>query len=264
MRWKTKAAIQNFISKLPLSASYALYYWVQRYFGGLKKPINPISRFRAGVNTWLQLNETGFEPVGKVFLEVGTGRIPLAPIAYWIMGAQGTITIDLNPYMKMELLKESIEYASLHEDELTDMFGRLIHGDRLHQLIQLFWTDSSFLHSILKYCGITYIAPGDASNTGLADRSVDVHTSYNVFEYIPKNILKSILNEANRILKDKGISIHRIDYSDHFSHSDKNISAINFLQFDELDWDKYAGNAYMYMNRLRHDDFLYLFESSGY
>lgn len=53
--------------------------------------------------------------------------------------------------------------------------------------------------------------------------------------------------------------VHKIDYSDHFSHSDKSISPINFLQFTDSEWHKIAGNRYMYMNRLRHDDFIHLF-----
>ena len=47
------------------------------------------------------------------------------------------------------------------------------------------------------------------------------------------------------------------------NNSDKKISAINFLQYSDDQWHLYAGNRYMYMNRLRHDDFLRLFESSG-
>ena len=58
--------------------------------------------------------------------------------------------------------------------------------------------------------------------------------------------------------------VYRVDYSDHFSHSDSSISAINFLQFSELKWDMLAGNRYMYMNRLRHDDFLDLFRQWGH
>jgi hypothetical protein len=42
------------------------------------------------------------------------------------------------------------------------------------------------------------------------------------------------------------------------------ISAINFLSYSDKKWDSYAGNKYMYMNRLRHDDFLTLFHSMGW
>jgi hypothetical protein len=55
-----------------------------------------------------------------------------------------------------------------------------------------------------------------------------------------------------------------IDYSDHFSHADESISAINFLQYSDTEWSGYADNRYMYMNRLRHDDLIRLFESSGH
>ena len=42
------------------------------------------------------------------------------------------------------------------------------------------------------------------------------------------------------------------------------IYPINFLQYSDAKWDRYADNRYMYMNRLRHDDFLALFHSSGH
>src|SRR5262249_40313996 len=53
-------------------------------------------------------------------------------------------------------------------------------------------------------------------------------------------------------------------YSDHFSHSDPSISAVNFLQYSDDEWQRYAGNRFMYMNRLRHDDVLALFEEVGH
>ena len=72
------------------------------------------------------------------------------------------------------------------------------------------------------------------------------------------------MKEGNRIISDNGLFINRIDYGDHFSYSDNNISVINFLQYSDLEWDKYAGNRYMYMNRLRHDDYLAIFETVGH
>ena len=63
-------------------------------------------------------------------------------------------------------------------------------------------------------------------------------------------------------MKDGGLFLHRIDHTDHFSHSDSRIPAMNFLQFSEKDWQRIAGNRFMYMNRLRVDDFRSLFEQS--
>jgi hypothetical protein len=112
-------------------------------------------------------------------------------------------------------------------------------------------------------CHITYIAPGDAANTGLPEKHVDFQVSYEVFEHIPRDVLVEILKEGDRIIKDDGLLVNYIDYSDHFSHSDNDISAINFLKYSDDEWAKYADNRYMYMNRLRHDDFLSLFDSVG-
>lgn len=262
MHWKLKAKIQNAVSLLPSSASYAAYYWIQRNFGGLKRA-NPISRLTAAIETWKRIQRQGYTPSGKVFLEVGTGRVPIVPLAYWLMGAEKTITIDLNPYLKAELISECLQYTFENEEEILSLFGSLLDKRRFDEVLA-FSRDSHFSASaFLDLCRVDYVAPGDAADTCLPDRSIDFHTSYTVFEHIPLEVLRQILEEGNRIIKNDGLFIHRIDYSDHFSHSDKSISAINFLQYADLEWKRYADNRYMYMNRLRHDDFISLFESVG-
>lgn len=263
MRWKTKAKIQNAVSRIPSSMSYGLYYWLQRNFGGLRK-VNPERKFRAGVETWKVIQDAGQDPAGKEFLEIGTGRVPNIPIAYWLMGAAGTTTIDLNPYMKAELTREVLGYMAENAAKIEEIFGPLLRRDRFEELLRFRERPTFSLADLLALCKIHYIAPGDAAKTGLEDSSIDFHTSRAVFEHIPPEILKEILQEGNRIVRPDGMFVHRIDYSDHFSHSDKSISVVNFLQFSDDEWDKLAGNRYMYMNRLRHDDFLSIFQSSGH
>ena len=265
MNWKIKSKIQNAISLLPSSASYEAYYFIQRKFGKLRK-INPLNQLNAGIETWKRIVELGYDPTGKVFFEVGTGRCPIVPIAYWLMGAKSIITIDLNPYVKKELLIDCLQYVADHYEEIEKLFGSYLIKERLDALIRYYkliryCTTSFFMASFFDFCQIKYLAPIDAAITGLKSQSIDFHTSFNVFEHIPSEILKNILEEGKRIISKNGMFIHRIDYSDHFSHSDKTISAINFLQYSDLEWNRYAGNRYMYMNRMRHDDFLNLFQS---
>jgi len=263
MHWKIKSAIQNFISLLPTEISYSTYYWIQRHFGGLRE-INPTSRLMAGIETWKRILKYGYDPLNKIFFEVGTGRIPLVPLSYWLMGAKQIITVDLNPYMKEELVKESIDYIAKNRNQIEKIFDGLIYNNRLDLLLDLTTKQNFSLQDFLEGCQIQYLAPADAAKTKLSSESIDFHTSYTVFEHIPPNILKNILVEGNRIVRNDGLFIHRIDYSDHFSHSDKTISAINFLQYTNKRWKLYAGNRYMYMNRLRHDDFISLFKSVGH
>ncbi len=263
MHWKLKATIQNLVSYLPAGWSYRAYYWLQRHFGGLRN-FHPGSRLTAGVEIWQQLEAQGETPAGKRFFEVGTGRVPLAPLAFWLMGAAQTITVDLNPYLSDELLRDSLLYLATHQAESRRLFGNRLDGQRFADLLA-FSRDARFSRAgFLELCNIRYVAPGDAAHTDLAPQSIDYHSSYWVFEHIPPNVLRDILQEGNRILRPDGLCVHRIDYSDHFSHSDPRISAINFLQYSQPRWDRYAGNRYMYMNRLRHDDFLDLFQSVGH
>ena len=263
MHWKLKSKIQNAISLLPSSASYAAYYQIQRRFGGLRQ-INPVYRLSAGIEFWNRIKKQGYEPIDKTFLEVGTGRVTLVPLSFWLMGAKKTVTIDLNPYLKQELVRDTLKYISNNRSEIRNTFGSLLNESRFDSLLEFSKNPHFSVRAFLELCQIDYLAPSNAADTKLPPQSIDFHTSFTVFEHIPLAILKQVLEEGNKITTDNSLFLHRIDYSDHFSHSDSNISAINFLQYSDEEWNKYAGNKYMYMNRLRHDDFIRLFESVGH
>ena len=263
MNWKLKAFIQNTLSFFPSKTSYRLHYFLQRKFGGLKET-NPVSELTKAIDTWRAITNQEQTPKNKTFFEVGTGRISLVPLAYWLMGAKKTITIDINPYLKSELIKESLEYISKNKEEMLTLFGEYLDIGRWEKLLLFIETSNFSTATFLNLCKITYIAPGDAAKTNLPNKSIDFHTSSTVFEHIPIETLEKILIEGNRIIKNNGHFFHDIDYSDHFSHSDSSISAINFLSFSDKEWDKYARNRYMYMNRMRHDDFLDLFQKVGH
>lgn len=68
----------------------------------------------------------------------------------------------------------------------------------------------------------------------------DAHVSLAVLEHIPRDVLSDIFVEAKRLVRPKGVIIHKIDYADHFSYSDKRISAINFFKFNEHDFSLLA------------------------
>lgn len=263
MYWKFKAIIQNFVSYLPSSLSYALYYWLQRRFGGLEK-INTLNKLADGVETWTKIMDLGIDPKGKVFFEIGTGRVPFASLAYWLMGAKKIITIDVNPYLQADLIKESLQYISNNEMQVRKLFGAFLEDKNLNDLLRFIRLSSFSTTAFLDMCQIVYVAPGDAANTALPANSVDFHTSYMVLEHIPNDILEKIFIEGNRIIRDHGLFVHRIDYSDHFAYSDKSISSGNFLQYSDVKWERYAGNRYMYMNRLRHDDYISMLVAKGH
>ncbi|HVF86765.1 MAG TPA: class I SAM-dependent methyltransferase, partial [Pyrinomonadaceae bacterium] len=119
------------------------------------------------------------------------------------------------------------------------------------------------LAELLRLTGIEYHSPADATRLPFSDRSFDFHISNTVLEHVPGDIISGILSEARRVLTPEGLLIHFIDPSDHFSHDDNSITAVNFLQFDQRAWDGLAGNQFMYHNRLRSHQHLELFERAG-
>ncbi len=261
MNWKTKALIQNAIAFLPSNLSYKLYFLLQSKFGGLQN-INHLYYLKAAKKILDLIIEFNHSPVDKTFFELGTGRIVMFPMCYWLAGSKKTITVDLNPYLVEDLVLQNVRYLINNEKIVVELFNGLIQNERW-ELFKKFVQDEKqlSLKKVLDFFSIEYLAPCDAANTNLPKDSIDFHTSYTVLEHIPKEVIIKIFNEGNRIVKENGLFIHEIDYSDHFAHSDNSINLINFLQYSDFVWNLYAGNKYMYMNRLRHDDFLDLYNA---
>jgi SAM-dependent methyltransferase len=259
MNWKLKAKLQNLIAVLPEGPSYALYYFIQRRFGRLAHP-DPLEHLSYGTGIAQLLKEQGLVVMDKTFLEVGTGRRVGVPLALWLSGASRIITVDLNPYLKSELVFEMIAYMRNHKQEMESLFAShsSVFAERFSQLCAA----PADLSRLLALANIEYMAPADAAHLDLSAHSVDYHISYAVFEHIPPEILANILEEGKRLLKPDGIFLHAIDLSDHFSHTDESVSPLNFLRYSDEEWAHLAGNRYMYQNRLRIDDFRRLFQDA--
>jgi hypothetical protein len=262
MHWKVKAGIQNAIAALPQPVSYALYYQLQRRFGRLHT-VDPRLHVENAIGIWDRLLAHGVDPVGKTFCEIGTGHSVTVPTLFWLMGAARTITIDLHAYLKAALVRQTTN-ALCQRPDLVSRIGRRLRHDRWKVICEWNDSDAPTLTGFLDRCNITYVAPVDGAHTGLESGSVDVHTSVTVLEHIPPDTLRQVLVEAGRVLRPDGLSVHLIDYGDHFSHTSSKIPIINFLQYSAAQWAQYANNPYMYMNRLRHDDMEAIFHSAGH
>jgi len=146
------------------------------------------------------------------------------------------------------------------------MFCLILNNKNLSLLLPNYLVNFffAFFHFFSKPYGIQYKAPYDARKTGLSDNSIDCITSTNTLEHIPPNEIKAILKECYRILKKDGILSFQIDYQDHYSYFDKNISVYNFLKFNQGTWNTFFNPSLHYQNRLRHKEYLQLFYESGF
>jgi SAM-dependent methyltransferase len=262
MNWRRKAQIQKAIAALPLSNE--IYYAMQRYAGSLRKGrANPVEWYGAARQMAEWIRAAGREVEGMSFLEVGTGRNVNLPTALWLCGAARVVTVDLNPYLSGTLVFESNEYARQHEAEVVRAFGAEAERPQFRERLRQLFDFRGSLDDFLKLMNVEYLPRADAARLPLDAGTLDAHVSYAVFEHIPADVLARILAEARRVLKPDGLFLHIIDPSDHFSHDDDSITAINFLQFSESDWERWAGNQFMYHNRLRAIEYLRLFDEAG-
>ena len=99
MNFKLKARIQNAVDVLPERLSYPCYYWLQRHFGGLRKP-NPTRHLLKSAHIIRNIRRSEVSLNDATCLEIGTGRTVDVPIGLWLCGPGRIITIDLNPYLR--------------------------------------------------------------------------------------------------------------------------------------------------------------------
>ncbi len=264
MNWKQKAAVQRMLARLPQRASHSVYYFVQRCFGRLRRT-NPWKRLAAGVGILDRIAERDADARGARFLEVGTGRRLNVPIALYLGGAGAITTVDVNPYLRADLIRRDVEWIGRRRHEIKALFGAhaLLPGfnERLQQLVE---ADVEIdLPSLLTMMNVRYLSPADAACLDLPDGSIDYHVSYTVLEHVPPDVLCGIFREGARVLRPGGRFVHFVDFGDHFAQADPAISSINFLQFSDAQWQARAGNRYAYHNRLRVDDLAALMREAG-
>jgi SAM-dependent methyltransferase len=264
MDWRVKAAIQQAVSVLPASVADRTYYGIQRRFGALRED-DPIGRIGAAKLFVALIEAQGQRVDGRTFLEIGTGRRLNLPIALWLYGAAAVTTVDLNPLLRAELVAKDIAFLRDHAEQIREIFADRPDRDaiveRLRTLLDLPAGDHE---ALLETTNISYLAPADARSLGdIADASIDFHVSFTTAEHIPPDVLRAIFAEGRRVIRPDGLFVFDIDMSDHFSHSDRKITSVNFLRFSESGWARRAGNRYMYHNRLRIDELEQLLADAG-
>lgn len=233
--WKIKSFIFAFVDFFD---SPSILYFLQKYVtkrtqvGTLN--VSPIWQAHKGYMK-------KYSATGKVF-EFGAGKT-LAQNLYLSDAVREQIVVDLNPMIDLDLV-ENVRY-------------------QLSKVVDLPSVEKIETLQILARYGIDYRAPYDAAKTDLGAKSIDACISTNTLEHIPEESIVSIFEELYRTLKDDGIISAKIDYSDHYAHTDKSISMLNYLKFDKNTWNKYNHNCH-FQNRLRHYEYLIIFERIGF
>ena len=260
MRWRRKALIQRACALAP--GGDALYQQIQRRFGRLSD--DPFRRLPRHAAMMRRLAGMGFSVDGGRCLEIGTGHLPVAPVAFALLGAAEVVTVDLHRRLNAELTAAMLRRLTA-DDRIAELYDGLVPADALaERLGVLRGLHGKPVPRILDRLGIQYVAPGDAARLPDKDGSFHLSFSMTVFEHVTPDALDELLAESHRLLDPDGFAAHLIDPSDHFAHQDPAIPRINFLRFSEREWRRWGGNEFSYCNRLRASQLERAFTDVGF
>jgi hypothetical protein len=175
------------------------------------------------------------------FVEIGAGRDLAVAVALRLMGVKKITCVDITFLAKPSLIYHAAQYMANKLGKPCPVIKN--------------WND-------VESFGISYAAPASLESLNLSEKSFDCFYSVDTLEHIPFEALRGIFAESSRILKSNGISIHFIDYGDHYLRG-SNISRFNFLTFTYNEWKPF-NSKFQYVNRMRHSEYLNLFRCMGF
>ncbi len=254
MKWIFKAALQKALSGLPNGAN--LNYVFQRRMGSL--PVSD-SEFLEKVRlasdriSWLERCGNSLPLSSLQCFEFGAGWDLIGPLAYYAIGIDRQIVVDIRRNVHHELLNDALRKFERLRSTIGEHIGRTLRPVDGHPIANIEELEARF--------GIRYLAPCDAAKTGLPSESIDFISTNSTLEHIPAHSLPSILREAHRLLKNDGLMFHNIDMKDHFSYFDGSITKYNFLTIPNWRWNL-VNSSLSYQNRLRLRDYRQLFENA--
>jgi SAM-dependent methyltransferase len=236
MRWKIKAYIFRTLSVMPFGTH--LHFQLQKHV--TKEWPRSSSTLEQLLIAARRVYQTT-EGHRQHFLEIGAGRDLAVAVALRLMGVERVTCVDVSRLAQPGLVDHAATY-------MAERLGVAV--PKFHS-----WSD-------IERFGISYRAPTRLQNATLEPSSFDCFFSIDTLEHIPPEDLREVLMEVKCLLKPGGLSVHCIDYGDHYARSDNRLSRFNFLTYTERDWRPF-NTRYQYVNRLRHSQYLKLFADVG-
>ena len=236
INWKLKAFLYKVFQFLKLKNTF---YFIQKYITRRSRVnISEINHHWIRHQTSIKNNSC------KNLLEIGGGKSLEQNIyfSYVFNGKLEQTVIDINKMIDFEFFNKASK-------QISNLLNLEFKGDVSNQ------------EEIFNKYNIKYLAPYKLND--LNEKKFDICVSTTTLEHFTLEDLNNFLSDIKKNLKTNGLVSSLIDYSDHYSHTDKNINSLNFLKFDEAKWEKY-NNEYLYQNRLRHQDYRKLFNDFNY
>jgi|TARA_B110000211_G_scaffold229043_1_gene286196 SAM-dependent methyltransferase len=237
INWKLKSFLYNLFEFFKLEK---LFYLIQKYITKRSKidikKINPIWKFHANS---IKLNNC------INILEIGAGK-SLEQNIYlsYIFDEIDQTAIDINNMIDFQLFNNASR-------QISTLLGLENKGNVKN------------ISDLEKKYKIKYRAPCNLEYLIKDNIKFDICISSTALEHFPVSDLNLFLKQSKSLLIEGGLISSVIDYSDHYSHTDKTLSPLNFLGYSLDEWVKF-NNKYLFQNRLRHYEYKEIFKNNGY
>jgi len=197
------------------------------------------------------LNKNDISIQNKVILEIGPGNSLIFAYNFLLSGAEKIILVDKYP---LNAFQNSNENSFQTEKLQNDYF----YKEKEFIIKKVGYEKAKNLFAEIKSKKrIEYIA-SDLSEIKSIE-PVDIMVSNSVFEHI-KNPELSVLASSNILRKD-GYAFHSIDLRDHYNFK----RPFLFYKYSDKFWEKYMTRlGVSYTNRIRYNDFIKMFEKTGF
>ncbi len=178
-----------------------------------------------------------------VILEIGPGDSLFSALISHAFGASACCLIDVGSFATTRMRPYSAMVSFLRDK-----------GFRVEDLAACKTVDE-----LLATCSAQYLTNGLDSLRSLPDKSVDFIWSHTVLQHIRKSEFPNYFKEARRVIRDDGISSHRVDLRDMLG------GHLNNLRFRVRVWEsQLMASSGFYTNRLRYSEMLEIFQQVGF
>lgn len=247
IKWHIKYALAAILGIFPYR--HFIHHKVQLVLGGLK--LNEKEMLSRAVELYTLAFKNKQSLKDNTILEIGTGWFPFMPIVAYLYGAKKIITVDINPWLKDETVRETLKCILVNSEYLRNSIASDYNefDSKISKLRTIYEQNYGFSKTF-EELNINYIHSYDVCNLILDEaEKIDLVISSNVLEHIDQVKLHEIHEHLFDISKSNAIAIHRFNPGDHYSHLSG--SSVSFLTISEILWRIYRQGGIAYHNRLR-------------
>lgn len=258
-KWHFKCDAYKALSFLPKAS--AIYDLIQRRVTQSTVPTEIRVRSKLSVAldywSWLEANNRTAQALEGVALDIGAGWKPVIPLAFYSLGFDRQVLVDIDDVMRPETVIRTTEiYERIAEGDAKQRgiaLQRMPHADGL----------SGTTRDMLRSFGIEYIAPYDTSHIEAMQGTVSLATCTQVLLHVEQPVLAELFKAVHTAMKPGGIFMATIHLKPLYAGLEQSMNDIEHLRYSTAEWRSF-GSSLMSYTRVKAPQYRALLEAAGF